>query len=450
MRCGRRAFLIGGVAATAAVAAGGLSGAEPALTAFADEPDRRRIAGPLRTRGARILDRDGAPVRLAGVNWYGFETAAMVAGGLDVRTVDEICALVAGLGFTMVRLPFSVEMVRTDLPVTTGLDREPALRGLLPVEVMDRVVAGLERHGLAVILDGHRSDASWSLQSNGLWYTQDYVESVWLDSWLGLLDRYRDAAAVIGCDLRNEPGSPPQDSAAPPRLGGAQWGAGGDGADWAAAAERCGNSILEEHERLLICVEGVRDDPAGPSLDGTVHGYWPGGNLCGVGRAGGTRPRPRPIRLRVPHRLVYSVHDYGPDMARALPWAQLGSTATTAHACREVWDQAWGYLVRDGVAPIWVGEFGTPNGLRAGDPRAAADFTDGNDRNPQGAWFSYLVDYIRELGLSWSIWALNGTQSPGPGRTAGAPEWYGVLAPDWTEVASAPMMARLQSIMGPV
>jgi endoglucanase len=386
-------------------------------------------------------------VRLAGVNWYGFETPAMVAGGLDHRSLDEICARIVELGFTMIRLPFCLEMARSEDPVTGGLDREPALQGLRPIELMDRVIAAADRHHLRVILDSHRSDASWSLQSNGLWYTSEYTESVWVESWLTMIDRYRNADAVVGCDLRNEPGSPPQDANAEPRLGGAEWGAGTDGSDWAAAAERAGNAILEQNGDLLICVEGVRDDPAAPWLDGAHHGYWPGGNLSGVANAGGARSRPRPIRLSRPQRLVYSVHDYGPDMARGLPWAQLGGTASTSRACRAVWDQTWGYLVREGIAPVWVGEFGTPNGCRAADPTAAGEFTDVNDRNPQGAWFSYLVDYIGELGLSWSIWALNGTQSPGPGRTAGAPEWYGVLAPDWMEVASPPMMARLRTIL---
>jgi hypothetical protein len=133
-------------------------------------------------------------------------------------------------------------------------------------------------------------------------------------------------------------------------------------------------------------------------------------------------------------------------MARGLAWAQLGSTASTAEACRAVWDQTWGYLVRHRVAPVWVGEFGTPNGGRLGDQTPPSDYADVNDRKAQGAWFTYLVDYIRELGLSWSIWALNGTQSPGPGRVAGEPEWYGVLRPDWVHVASSPMMAKLHAI----
>jgi len=123
-----------------------------------------------------------------------------------------------------------------------------------------------------------------------------------------------------------------------------------------------------------------------------------------------------------------------------------GGTAASARSCRAVWEQTWGYLVRRNIAPVWIGEFGTPNGRRPGDPTPPSDFTDVNGRNPQGAWFSYLVDYIAELGLSWSIWALNGTQSPGEGRTAGDPEWYGVLDPTWREVASPPMMARVRAI----
>jgi len=218
---------------------------------------------------------------------------------------------------------------------------------------MDRVIGAASRHRLKVILDSHRSDASWSLQSNGLWYTPAYTEAVWLETWLDLVERYRDTTTVIGCDLRNEPGGPPQDPDAPPQLGGAAWGAGGDGRDWAAAAERAGNAILEHNPDLLICVEGVRDDPAGPWLEGTHCGYWPGGNQCGVGRPGGERSQPRPIRLHLPHRLVYSVHDYGPDMAPHLRWAQLGGTAASPRYCRAVWDQTWGYLARNEIAPVW-------------------------------------------------------------------------------------------------
>jgi endoglucanase len=451
--------LLGGLGIAAGLVAGGGSAVRSAVSAMAftgtgdgragrREQRRRRLLpdGYLRTRGAGIVDGGGNVVRFAGVNWYGFETPAMVVGGLDHQTIDDICARIVELGFNMIRLPFSLEMARSEDRVTEHLDQEPVLRGFRPLEIMDRVIVAAGRHGLKVVLDSHRSDAGWSLQSNGLWYTPEYTESVWIETWVRLVERYRDMPTVIGCDLRNEPGGPPQDPTAPPRLGGAQWAAGGDGRDWAAAAERAGNAILDHHENLLICVEGVRDDPAGPWLDGARQGYWPGGNLCGVGRAGGDRRAARPIRLSRPDRLVYSAHDYGSDMAPHQAWTQLGSTASNAQACRSVWDQTWGYLVRESIAPVWVGEFGTPNGLRIGDPTPPEEFTDVNGHIAQGAWFTYLVDYIRGLGLSWSIWALNGTQSPGPGRSPSDPEWYGVLDPTWRKPASPSTMARLRTI----
>jgi hypothetical protein len=98
--------------------------------------------------------------------------------------------------------------------------------------------------------------------------------------------RYASDATVVGCDLRNEPGAPAMDTTAWPRNSGALWGYGDTSSstprDWASAAERAGNAILEINSELLIFVEGVRFDPAGPILNGQTALYWPGGNLTGV------------------------------------------------------------------------------------------------------------------------------------------------------------------------
>lgn len=131
-----------------------------------------------------------------------------------------------------------------------------------------------------------------------------------------------------------------------------------------------------------------------------------------------------------------------------MAWCQLGTTAATPDACREVWDQTWGYLVTQEIAPIWIGEFGTVNGYKPGDSTPQEDYTDPNNLSPQGSWFTYLVQYIQDNNISWCYWPLNGTQSEAPGRSPKRPDWYGVLDPGWSDVASQPMMRKLATMQG--
>jgi endoglucanase len=174
--------------------------------------------------------------------------------------------------------------------------------------------------------------------------------------------------------------------------------------------------------------------------------YWFGGNLTGVGHSAFPhRFTPAHIALDIPNRLVYSVHDYGPAMARRQPWTQLGSTAETPEACITVWDKTWGFILNQNIAPILIGEFGTPNGRNPNHPEPPETYTDVNRTNPQGNWFSYLVEYIRDRNIHWTYWCLNGTQSQAPGRSPNRPEGYGILDPTWSAVASEPMMRKLQS-----
>ncbi len=406
--------------------------------------------GHFHAEGSRIADRDGGTVRLAGVNWYGFEGVPMVAGGLDVGSIDDICQMIVALGFNHVRLPFSDQMVLENPRITRGLAANAWLVGMRTVDILAEVVSAARRHGLRVVLDNHRSTAGWSAQENGLWYSEAFPEADWLGSLRVMAGRFKDDDTVIGIDLRNEPGSPAIDPHQFPANGGAVWGQP-DRAwtrwrrDWAAAAERGGNAVLEVNPNLLIFVEGVRGDPSGPIFAGELQLYWPGGNLCGVAHRGGGRHAPRRIELSLADRLVYSVHDYGPDMDPQMPWCQPNSTAETADACRSVWDQAWGFIVQQGIAPVYVGEFGTPNGLRPGDDSAPHLFTDHASTN-QGRWFSHLVTYMKEQQVSWAYWPLNGDQAAARAGEAARPDWYGILRPDWSGPASAPLMAKLSEL----
>ena len=66
----------------------------------------------------------------------------------------------------------------------------------------------------------------------------------------------------------------------------------------------------------------------------------------------------RPIMLNVPNRVVYSPHDYGPNLFRQ----QWFNSSTTYQSLVQVWESFWGYLHSTATAPVWVGE---PGELRA-------------------------------------------------------------------------------------
>ncbi len=65
--------------------------------------------------------------------------------------------------------------------------------------------------------------------------------------------------------------------------------------------------------------------------------------------------RSAPVRLNIPHRLVYSAHEY-PATVHGQPW--FGDPAYPGNL-PAVWDKYWDCLVKENLAPVLVGEFGT-------------------------------------------------------------------------------------------
>jgi endoglucanase len=332
-------------------------------------------SGYLHTRGNKIVDASGAVVGFSGLNWFGFETTTYAPHGLWTRNWQEMLDQIQSLGYNTIRLPFSNAMLKPGIR-PTGIDftRNPDLAHLTAIEVMDRIIAGAGAHGMRVILDNHRSTPGDGPESGGLWYTREFPESRWIEDWKMLAARYLGNSTVVGVDLRNEPY-------------GACWSCGDTSMDWRAAAERAGNAILSVNPDLLIIVEGVA----------TYNGRstWWGGNLMGA--------RDNPVRLSVPERLVYSPHEY-PESVYPHPWFSDPSYPRNLPA---VWEQYWGYLVDEKIAPVLIGEFGT-------------HFTSTSDQQ----WMQTLGDYIQQKELSWTFWALNPNS-----RDTG-----GLLLDDWQSV----------------
>ncbi len=62
------------------------------------------------THGTQILDANNQPVRIAGVNWFGFETTDYVAHGLQYRSYKSILDQIKNLGYNTLRLPYSNQL----------------------------------------------------------------------------------------------------------------------------------------------------------------------------------------------------------------------------------------------------------------------------------------------------------------------------------------------------
>ena len=72
-------------------------------------------AGYWHTSGNKILDSNNQQVRIAGINWYGFETGDEVAHGLAAQDYKAILQAIQANGYNTVRLPFSNQMVETPI-----------------------------------------------------------------------------------------------------------------------------------------------------------------------------------------------------------------------------------------------------------------------------------------------------------------------------------------------
>lgn len=182
-----------------------------------------------------------------------------------------------------------------------------------------------------------------------------------------LATHYQNNPLVIGADLHNEPHAP------------ACWGCADAQLDWHLAAQRAGDAILQINPHWLIFVEGV--DCYGPAGTTNVSNcYWWGGNLQGVHTA--------PVTLSVAHRLVYSVHDY-PASVSTHPWF---SASNYPDNLTQIWDTNWGYVQKQNIAPVWVGEFGSKL-----------------QTTLDQQWFSHLVSYLGtgSGGTSWTYWSWN-------------------------------------------
>ena len=353
-------------------------------------------AHKITTLGNQLILTGGTPFRLKSVNWFGAETDVYAPHGLWVRNYKDLIDQIKAMGFNSVRLPFSgdvCDLFRRPQVGTINSTINSELDGLTSIEVLDRIIAYLNESELYVILDHHRGIAGDG--PDGSPVSGVYSYRTWLNHWLFMVNRYKHLDYVLGADLHNEPYL-------------LEWDM------WASFAEGIAKNIHAIAPHWLIFVEGVGTHGA--------NSYWWGGELSGVAT--------RPIKLTVPNRLVYSVHEYGQSVGQQDWLARDGyAPSQWPYNLYDVWRQYWGFIAEQNIAPIWIGEVGGKFGVN-GDGELVNPF----DAQYERQWIYHLQRYIDGFvdgstdrwldsgeGISFAYWSLN----PNSGDTGG------ILCDDW-------------------
>src|SRR5271165_4714631 len=145
--------------------------------------------------------------------------------------------------------------------------------------------------------------------------------------------------------------------------------------------------------------------------------------------------------------VVYSMHDYA--------WYHSSGQSQAEYIT--AMNNAGGFLMTEGTAPVWIGEFGTGNdslaAVGASSVIGASSPSDGN----LGAWFNNFLAWAGQTDVDWCWWLLDGTMCQGTTPQTnqlqfalGDRSGYGLFAQDWTGVSNPALLEALQAIKRPV
>jgi aryl-phospho-beta-D-glucosidase BglC (GH1 family) len=135
---------------------------------------------------------------------------------------------------------------------------------------LDAILPACEKYGLMVVVDLHTGPGQWAESGRGL-FTSAACQKRFVEIWREIARRYKNAKAVWGYDLVNEPHESPFD----PEL-----------SDWQELAERAAKAIRAiDPERTIIVEPAEGGGPGGmaqlrpiavPNVVYSVHMYNPG------------------------------------------------------------------------------------------------------------------------------------------------------------------------------
>lgn len=351
--------------------------------------------------GSKLYDMYGNEVWLTGANWFGFNCSECVLHGLWSAELRDTLKSIADHGINLLRVPVSTELLYywmqgTPAPAT-GLQAangeyykknaelvKPDGTVMNSMEVFDTMMSMCKEYGIKVMVDVHSPDANNSGHNYSLWYGKEMstgvmvTTDIWMDTWVWLVDKYKNDDTLIAVDLKNEPHGKANEGTY------AKWDNSNDENNWKYASETCAKKILAVNPNILIVIEGNETF----TKNGTSYGAWWGGNLRGVADY--------PVDLgNYQSQVVYSPHDYGPAVF-AQTWFNKDFTRQTL--LDDYWYDTWAYIADQNIAPLLIGEWG--------------GYLDGGKNEK---WLNIIQDYIIENKINHTFWCIN----PNSGDTGG-------------------------------
>ncbi|MDE6780094.1 MAG: cellulase family glycosylhydrolase [Ruminococcus sp.] len=382
----------------------------------------------LHAEGSRLYDMNGNEVWLTGANWFGLNCIEYSPHYLYAGDIDDMLSEVADRGINVIRFPISTELILswmngTPYQISSGgmqavynppVDQDDGNGGVIKagtygnlnkdfVEAdgktlitsdrgFDIILDKCKQHGIKAFIDIHSPHADNSGHNYNLWYGKETADGtmvttdLWIDSLVWVAEKYKNNDTLLGYDLKNEPHGKGQEGDKA-----AKWDGSTDENNWAYAATKCADAILDVNPNALIFIEGVEQSLSG-AMPGDYWGIedrrdnspyigaWWGGNFRGA--------REYPITPKHgTSQIVYSPHDYGPSVY-AQTW--FDKDFTTQTLLDDYWYDTWAYINAEDIAPELIGEWG--------------GHMDGKENQK---WMELLRDYMIEHHINHTFWCLN-------------------------------------------
>ncbi len=418
------AFLSATVLAVSAVPASFVS-VENTMTAAAVDDNNDDW---LHAEGSRLYDMNGNEVWLTGANWFGLNCIEYSPHYLYAGDIDDMLQEVADRGINVIRFPISTELILswmngTPYQISSGgmqavynppVDQDDGNGGVVKAGTygnlnkdfvesdgktlitsdrgFDIILDKCKKYGIKAFIDIHSPHADNSGHNYNLWYGKETADGtmvtteIWQDTLVWIANKYKNNDTLIGYDLKNEPHGKGQEGDKA-----AKWDGSTDENNWAYAATKCAEAILDVNPNALIFIEGVEQSMSG-AMPGDYWGMgdrrdnspyigaWWGGNFRGA--------REYPIKPKQgTSQIVYSPHDYGPSVY-AQTW--FAKDFTTQTLLDDYWYDTWAYINAEDIAPELIGEWG--------------GHMDGAENQK---WMELLRDYMIEHHINHTFWCLN-------------------------------------------